>query len=62
VKVVIRHFHLLLLSLLPNEFIQGDEIKQIEFYELIIAEDFKTSQNESGNQAPSPSSFLHPLH
>jgi hypothetical protein len=30
----------------------------MEFDELTIAEDYETNQNESGNQAPSPSSSL----
>ena len=52
-KVVIRHFHLLLLLLFRKRQIQGNETDE---FDDLIAEDSETNQNESGNQALSLSS------
>ena len=54
-KVVIRHFHLLLLLLFRKRLIQVDETDE---FDDLIAEDSETNQNESGNQALSFSSSL----
>jgi len=37
-----------------------NEMQWMKFNELMIAEDSKMNQNESGNQAPSPSSSFPP--
>jgi len=55
-KVVIRQLHLLLLFLLRKRIIQGDEREG----NAMIAKGSKMNKNESGNQAPSPSSSFTP--